>query len=83
MCCLAIIKAAPREVSVITQPPADVLEAFRTAPEPDIQSWACSAGADGTAILAEYRRTIGREQHTRQCGRDVRRRNRETAYAWV
>jgi len=52
---------AARGVSVVTQPPADVLAAFRTAAEPDIQSWAHSAGADGTAILADYRRAIGRE----------------------
>jgi TRAP-type C4-dicarboxylate transport system substrate-binding protein len=52
---------AARGVSVIAKPPADVLEAFRKAAEPDIQSWAYAAGADGTAILAEYRRTIGRE----------------------
>jgi len=51
---------AARGVSVIKQPPAEVLEAFRIAAEPDIQSWAYSAGADGSAILAEYRRAIGR-----------------------
>ena len=52
---------AARGVSVAAQPPADVLAALRIAAEPDIQSWAHSMGADGTAILADYRRAIGRE----------------------
>ena len=52
---------AARGVSVAAQPPADVLATLRMAAEPDIQSWAHSMGADGTTILADYRRAIGRE----------------------
>jgi len=53
--------ATARRVSVAAQPPADVLATLRMAAEPDIQMWAHSMGADGTAILADYRRAIGRE----------------------
>lgn len=52
---------AAHGVSVAAQPPADVLAGLRTAAEPDIQDWARSMGADGAAILAEYRRAIGRQ----------------------
>jgi TRAP-type C4-dicarboxylate transport system substrate-binding protein len=52
---------AARGVRVSAQPPADVIAALRKAAEPDIQSWAQSVGADGAAILTEYRRAIGRE----------------------
>lgn len=52
---------AARGVKVTTEPPADVLAALRTAAEPDIRRWAQTMGLDGTAILAEYRRAIGRE----------------------
>jgi len=52
---------AARGVRVSAQPPGDVIAALREAAEPDIQSWAQSVGADGAAILAEYRRAIGRE----------------------
>lgn len=52
---------AARGVKVTTEPPADVVAALRTAAEPDIRGWAQSMGVDGTAILAEYRRAIGRE----------------------
>jgi TRAP-type C4-dicarboxylate transport system substrate-binding protein len=50
-----------RGVRVSAQPPADVVAALRKAAEPDIQSWGQSLGGDGTAILTEYRRAIGRE----------------------
>jgi hypothetical protein len=46
---------------VAAQPPADVLATLRKAAEPDIQSWIQSMGADGTTILADFRRAIGRE----------------------
>jgi TRAP-type C4-dicarboxylate transport system substrate-binding protein len=52
---------AARGVSLAAQPSADVLAALRVAAEPDIQSWAHSMGADGTTLLADYRRAIGRE----------------------
>jgi ribosomal protein L34 len=39
----------------------DVLAALREAAEPDIQAWARSVGADGSTILADYRRAVGRE----------------------
>jgi TRAP-type C4-dicarboxylate transport system substrate-binding protein len=52
---------AARGVSVAAQPPADVLASLREAAEPDIQNWAHSMGTDGTNILADYRRAIGRE----------------------
>jgi TRAP-type C4-dicarboxylate transport system substrate-binding protein len=52
---------AARGVRVSAQPSADVISALRKAAEPDIQSWAQSVGADGAAILTEYRRAIGRE----------------------
>jgi TRAP-type C4-dicarboxylate transport system substrate-binding protein len=51
---------AAHGVSVVTHPPADVLAALRIAAEPDVQSWARAMGADGTALLADYRRSIGR-----------------------
>jgi len=46
---------------VVAQPPADVLATLRKAAEPDIQSWIHSMGADGTTILADFRRAIARE----------------------
>jgi TRAP-type C4-dicarboxylate transport system substrate-binding protein len=52
---------AARGVSVAAQLPADVLATLRMASEPDIQSWIQSMGADGTAILADFRRAIGRK----------------------
>ena len=45
----------------VAVPASDVLAALRTAAEPDIQSWVQSMGADGTTILADFRRAIGRE----------------------
>lgn len=52
---------AKRGVSVTANPPSDVLAAFRRAAEPDVQDWVRSAGPDGTAILADYHRAVGRE----------------------
>lgn len=52
---------AARGTKVTGEPPADVLVALRAAAEPDIQRWAQAMGADGAAILAEYRRAIGRD----------------------
>jgi len=52
-----------RGVVVAAQPSVDVLAILRAAAAPDIQSWAKSMGGDGTTILADYRRLIGREQH--------------------
>jgi TRAP-type C4-dicarboxylate transport system substrate-binding protein len=52
---------AARGVLVAAQAPADLLAALRRAADPDIQDWARATGADGTAILADYRRAIGRE----------------------
>jgi TRAP-type C4-dicarboxylate transport system substrate-binding protein len=47
-------------VKVIAQPPGTLLDALREAAEPDIRAWADSVGVEGNAILAEYRRAIGR-----------------------
>jgi len=52
---------AARGVKVTTEPSADVLAALRTAAEPDIRGWAQSVDVDGAAIIAEYRRAIGRK----------------------
>jgi TRAP-type C4-dicarboxylate transport system substrate-binding protein len=52
---------AARGVSITAQPPPDVMATLRMAAEPDIQSWAKSMGADGTTILANYRRAIERK----------------------
>ena len=49
-----------RGVKVIAQPPSTLLDALREAAEPDIRAWADSVGVEGNAILAEYRRAIGR-----------------------
>jgi TRAP-type C4-dicarboxylate transport system substrate-binding protein len=51
---------AAEGVSVVSVPPKDLMDALRSAAEPDIQDWARSAGADGAAIIASYRRAIGR-----------------------
>lgn len=53
-------EAAQRNVVVSAQPPTDLMAALREAAEPDIQDWARTVGADATAILAEYRRAVGR-----------------------
>ena len=47
-------------VKVIAQPPGTLLDDLREAAEPDIRDWADSVGVEGNAILAEYRRAIGR-----------------------
>lgn len=52
---------AARGVTVVAQPAADLMAGLRTAAAPDIESWAQSTGAEGAAILADYRRAIGRE----------------------
>lgn len=52
---------AARGTKVIGEPPADVLAALRTAARPEIQAWAEAMGADGAAILAEYRQAVGRD----------------------
>lgn len=46
-------------VRVVARPPADLLAAIREAAQPDIQAWARSVGADGSAVLADYYRAIG------------------------
>lgn len=51
-------EVANRGVTVLA-PPDDVLALLRTAARPDIESWVQSVGADGAAILAEYRRAVG------------------------
>jgi len=51
---------AARGVRVTAPPPADLLATLRMSAEPDVESWARAMGADGTAILADYRRAIGR-----------------------
>jgi hypothetical protein len=38
-----------------------LLPALRKAAEPDIEQWANSLGADGTRLIADYRRAIGRQ----------------------
>ena len=52
---------AARGVSVATHPPRDVLAALRSAAEPDVQGWSRAMGVIGTTLLADYRRSIGRE----------------------
>lgn len=49
-----------RGVKVIVQPPGPLLDALREAAEPGIRDWADSVGGEGNAILAAYRRAIGR-----------------------
>lgn len=49
---------AARGVKVLAQPPGALSAALREAAEPDIQAWARSVGADGSTILANYRRAI-------------------------
>ena len=44
---------------IVLAPPDDVLALLRTAAQPDIESRVQSMGADGTAILTEYRRSAG------------------------
>ena len=51
---------ARRSVVVTAQPPADLVAALRVAAQPDIEDWVRSVGPDATAILAEYRRAVGR-----------------------
>jgi TRAP-type transport system periplasmic protein len=50
---------AKRGVLVYAEPPADVLAALRTAAEPDVRRWVASMGAEGAALLADYRHVIG------------------------
>jgi TRAP-type transport system periplasmic protein len=49
-----------RGVKVIAQPPGPLIDALREAAEPNIREWADAVGVEGNAILAEYRRAIGR-----------------------
>lgn len=49
-----------RGAKVVAQPPVDLLAAIREAAEPDIQAWARAVGANGGAMLADYRRAITR-----------------------
>jgi len=41
------------------EPPADLVTALRKAAEPTVRRWTAAMGADGTTILAEYRRALG------------------------
>jgi len=52
-------EAASRGVLVSAEPPADLMTALRTAAEPNVGRWAAAMGADGAALLADYRRAIG------------------------
>jgi TRAP-type C4-dicarboxylate transport system substrate-binding protein len=52
-------ESAKRGVLVSAEPPADVVAVLRKAAEPDIARWAATMGAEGTTILADYRRAIG------------------------
>jgi hypothetical protein len=52
--------AAAAGVTIVTEPPKALVEALRTAAEPDIRSWMTSAGDDGAKIIADYRHAIGR-----------------------
>lgn len=51
---------AAQGVVISEQPSADLLATLRVAAEPDIADWVRTMGADGAALLAEYRRVIGR-----------------------
>lgn len=50
---------ANRGVLVSAEPPADVVAALRKAAEPDVGRWAAAMGAEGPALLADYRHAIG------------------------
>ena len=52
-------EAASRGVVVTVEPPADLVTALRKAAEPTVRRWTAAMGADGTTILAEYRRALG------------------------
>ncbi|HEY4167946.1 MAG TPA: hypothetical protein VGM96_14275 [Reyranella sp.] len=56
-------QAAGRGVVVSAAPPADLLAALHAAAEPDIRRWAdavdAKGDAEGTTVLADYRRAIG------------------------
>src|SRR6185312_15942038 len=56
-------EVASRGVVVSPLPPADLLAALHEAAEPDVQRWAgamdAKGGAEGTVVLADYRRAIG------------------------
>ncbi len=52
-------EAASRGVLVSAEPPPDLVAALRKAAEPTVRRWAAAVGADGAAILADYRRARG------------------------
>ena len=47
-------------VTVISEPPRELVSALRTAAEPDIERWANATGSDGRAPLASYRKALGK-----------------------
>jgi TRAP-type C4-dicarboxylate transport system substrate-binding protein len=53
-------EAGARRVAVAAQPPAELVAALRDAAEPDIQDWARAMGPAGGAIVAAFRRAVGR-----------------------
>lgn len=48
-----------RRGALVSDPPADLLAALRTAAEPDVRRWVAGMGAEGATLLADYRRAIG------------------------
>jgi len=50
---------ATRGVLVSAEPPADLVRALRTAAEPDVHRFVATLGAEGAALLSDYRRVIG------------------------
>jgi len=47
-------------VSVTTTPPEALMKALRSSADADLQAWEKAMGSDGTALLTEYRKAIGR-----------------------
>jgi TRAP-type C4-dicarboxylate transport system substrate-binding protein len=52
-------ETASRGVLVSAEPSANLVTALRKAAEPNVRRWAAAMGADGTTILADYRRALG------------------------